>query len=260
MKIKYKSIIIPDSGYQIMSVDLVSAEMLSLALLAECQELIDVIESGGDLHIPIAAKGLGKDPKDVTKEERDAAKIINYASNYGGSGYAIHLGILGSRGIDIPIDVCEKMLAARWEEWPQIPAWWDSLFNELESSMYLKNLFGRQKPFFSPRWVERKGVLVKNPKLEKNARAWQNQSTITDLNKLAQIRVCQKCEEVDFAEFLLDVHDATVVQYRTGCQQETFEMLQECYDIEIDAGWRSYKIPVSAEIGPNYGDLKEYTP
>lgn len=261
MKINYKNIIVSDKpGWKICNVDLVSAEMLTLALICECPSMLDMLSNGEDLHNKVACIAFNTTPDKVTKQQRNASKVVNYLTNYGGSSWILQQSIIKSVGLDLPEEECQRIMDARFEVWPEIPAWWESTFKKLEEGIFLTNLTGRCKPFFARRWEERRGQLVRNAKLEKNARAWVNQSTVADITKLAQIRLCQKEVETkgELFNFLLEVHDSLTVQYKPGHEKEIHAIMQECFDIELDAGWTKYTIPISMEVGPNYGEVKEY--
>lgn len=257
-KVNYKSIIVPRKGYNICNVDLVSAEMLTLALLAECPNMLEMLENGEDLHKKVACVAFGIEPHEVTKEQRQLSKIINYLTNYGGSSWVLKNSIVKSLGLDIAEEECQRIMDARFKVWPEIPQWWEKVFTTLENEIFLTNLTGRKKPFFDLRWVEKNGMLTKNASLEKNARAWLNQSTVADVTKLAMARLWKKQKETgDLFRFLLEVHDSLSVEYKIGYEKEVLQIFKECFNIELDAGWTKYVIPISAEIGPNYGDVKE---
>lgn len=258
-KVNYKSIIVPREGYHICNVDLVSAEMLTLALLAECPSMLEMLEKGEDLHKKVACVAFGVTPDQVTHEQRQLSKIINYLTNYGGNSWVLKNSIVKSLGIDIAEEECQRIMDARFKIWPEIPLWWDKVFNELENNMFLVNLLGRRKPFFALRHIEKNGSYQRNDKLEKNARAWLNQSTVADITKLAMIRLWNKQKETggELFKFLLEVHDSLSVEYKIGHEAEIYKTFQDCFNIELDAGWTKYVVPISLEVGPDYGRVKE---
>ena len=256
-KINYKSIIIPQEGFKICNVDLVSAEMLTLALVAKCPSMLDMLENGEDLHKKVACVAFDKTPDEVTYEERQASKIINYLTNYGGNSWILKESIIKSVGIEYTEAECQRIMDARFKVWPEIPQWWETVFQTLENSLTLTNLTGRIKPFFESRHIEKRGSLQRNSSLEKNARAWLNQSTVADVTKLAMIRLHQATKDDPDINFLLEIHDGLAVEFREGCQDKVVKIFKEAFNIELDAGWRKYIIPISLEIGDNYGSVKE---
>jgi DNA polymerase I-like protein with 3'-5' exonuclease and polymerase domains len=257
-KKSFKSVIVPDKGYKICNVDLKSAEMLTLALLAECPDMINILsDPQGDLHKKVAAMAFNIKESEVSKQQRNLAKVINYLTNYGGNAWVLKNSIVKDEKIDLPESECQNIMDARFKTWPEIPRWWDKVFAALEDSIYLTNLLGRKKPFFNERHTFKGSKYIRNPKLEKNARAWLNQSTVTDITKLAMVRLCEKERQVDFFNFLMEVHDSLVVQYKEGYEEQIKEVLLDCFDIELDAGWRKFTIPISFEIGDTYGDVEE---
>ena len=220
--------------------------------------MISMLENGEDLHNKVACAAFDKQPDQVTYEERQASKIINYLTNYGGNSWILRESIIKSVGVEYSIEECQRIMDARFKVWPEIPQWWDSVFTTLEESLTLTNLTGRVKPFFERRHIEKRGQLIRNAALEKNARAWLNQSTVADVTKLAMIRLHEASKKTDKFNFLLEVHDSLTVEYKAGQEEYVSAIIRECFDIELDAGWRKYTIPVSMEVGPNFGELKEY--
>lgn len=255
--VNYKSIVTPREGYHICNVDLVSAEMITLALISQCESMLTMIENGKDLHKKVACVAFGVAPEEVTKEQRQFSKIINYLTNYGGNSWILKENIIAKLGIDIDEYECQKIMDARFKIWPEIPLWWEAVFTKLENNMFLTNLLGRKKPFFGQRYIEKGGGLIRNASLEKNARAWLNQSTVADITKLAMIRLWEKQKTTDKFKFLLECHDSLTVEYKIGEEQYMQAVMQECFNIELDAGWKKYIIPISCEFGPNYGEVKE---
>lgn len=76
-----RSILVPDPGYVLLSVDYDQVELRVVAALAREQKMIDVILAGGDLH-QLTADELGI--------ARPVAKMTNFLIVYGGGGKALH--------------------------------------------------------------------------------------------------------------------------------------------------------------------------
>jgi len=78
-----REIIIPDEGYMFISADLSQAEMRVVAWLANDTILINTFESGKDVFIRVASIVFNVRVEDVTPEQRQLAKHISHACNYG---------------------------------------------------------------------------------------------------------------------------------------------------------------------------------
>lgn len=74
---------IPRKGFKLFFFDYSQIEMRIFAHYSEDPVLLDAIRGGRDLHTETAAHIFGKTVDNVTKEERQRAKTINFATIYG---------------------------------------------------------------------------------------------------------------------------------------------------------------------------------
>ncbi|HEX4140476.1 MAG TPA: DNA polymerase I, partial [Candidatus Methylacidiphilales bacterium] len=87
---------VPREGdYTLLSADYSQIELRILAALTQDPGLLEGLTGGEDIHRATAAKVFGLALKDVTKEQRNQAKMVNYGISYGISafGLAQRLGI-----------------------------------------------------------------------------------------------------------------------------------------------------------------------
>ena len=76
-------VVTADDGHMLISADYSGIEMRLAALLSGDKTLRRLVEDGVDLHTWGASKAFGKPEADVTKDERQAAKTVNYSILYG---------------------------------------------------------------------------------------------------------------------------------------------------------------------------------
>ncbi len=70
-------------GYQIVYGDFSQIELVVLAILSKDENMLEIIRSGGDIHRATAGSFLGIKDEDVSKHNRDLAKIVNFSRIYG---------------------------------------------------------------------------------------------------------------------------------------------------------------------------------
>lgn len=74
----YRGILVPDDGFVFLGADLSQAENRVVAYLCEDKKMMEVVESGGDIHTNNAAMIFNKLPDQVTKDEREMGKRITH--------------------------------------------------------------------------------------------------------------------------------------------------------------------------------------
>jgi DNA (cytosine-5)-methyltransferase 1 len=102
---RFRALFVPEAGCALVVADYSSMELRAVAHVSGDVEMTKAFENGLDLHRLTAAQMLGKAPEDVTKEERKAAKAVNFGSIYG-MGAA---GLVGSAwaNFDMAIELSE---------------------------------------------------------------------------------------------------------------------------------------------------------
>ena len=80
---RFRSLFVPDPGNVLVVADYSSMELRAAAHISGDPAMTEAFERGDDLHRITAARMSGKDPADVTDEERSAAKRVNFGAIYG---------------------------------------------------------------------------------------------------------------------------------------------------------------------------------
>ena len=236
-----RRIFIPDEGKVFLNADLSQAEARVVAYLAEEDRLIKVFQDGGDIHRRNAAKIFGKAEKDVTKEEREIAKRVVHASNYG-------MGpITFARNAGISTPEAKRLLNAYFAEFPRIKLWHMSIERELKQSRILITPLGRRRTFFN-RWDE---------SLKKEAYAFVPQSTVADLLNMGLRRLYEKYRGSD-NQLLLQIHDAVLLQVPRMEVQKVAKEVRETLSIPIIIKHKELVIPVDISVGESWDGLRKY--
>ena len=80
---RFRALFVPAPGKVFVGADFNLMEMRAIAHISAEPEMTAAFECGDDLHRLVASEMLGKLPEDVTKEERNAAKAVNFGAIYG---------------------------------------------------------------------------------------------------------------------------------------------------------------------------------
>ena len=188
-------------GWTLLSADYSQIELRVLAHVSGDPVLRSSFESGEDLHARIAGETFGVPSSEVTRQQRDIAKMINYGIAYGLSafGLAHRLGM----GTSEAAAIIERYFA----RYAKVKHWLDDTIATARSTGQVKTIFGRRR--YLP------DILSKNPAArnaaERTAVNTPIQGTAADLVKLAMLKVDSALRDKQ-AKMLLQVHDELVVE------------------------------------------------
>ena len=232
-----KRLFISDPETILINADLSQAEARIVAYLANEQRLIRVFEEGGDIHRRNAATIFRVKEEDVTLHQRELAKRVVHASNYG-------MGpITFSKNVGVSVAEAKKLLNTYFATYPGIPLWQTRIKHEVQNRRVLVTPFGRRREFFN-RWSE---------SMVKEAYAYIPQSTVADIINQAMI-----CLHNKGLELLLQVHDSIVVQCKTECAAETIEQIRTCMEYQLTINNRTMVIPADFKTGSNWQDMTKW--
>ena len=243
-----REVFIPDEGKMFMAADLSQAEARVVAYLARDKGLIDIFESGEDIHKQVAASIFNKKLDDVTKEERELAKHIVHASNYGmGARHFAELTGLSTADAQTKLNLYHI-------HFPGIRIWHMEVARELKRSRILVTPMGRKRMFFG-RW---------NDDLLRDGYSYIPQSTVADVVLKGMINI-HNCLP-DGCNIVFNIHDEVVIQMPIEFKDKTVvdcrphvdmhftmaELMIDCMSIPVEIHGRTLIIPVNIKTGKNW--------
>lgn len=235
-----RRIFIPDEGKVFLNVDLSQAEARVVAWLANDQRLSRVFDNGGDIHRRNAANIFGKPEGDVTDAERELAKRVVHASNYG-------MGpVTFSRNAGISVAEAKRLLNLYFSEYPSIKLWHLNIASQLRRSRTITTPFGRKRTFFNM-W---------NDSLLREAYAYVPQSTVVEVINVGLRTVWKRYRGTD-VDILLQNHDAILLQVPIDKFDEVAKEVVGLLHIPVVINHKEHFIPVDVCRGENWYDLEK---
>lgn len=237
---RIRTAFVSSPGNLLVSADYSQFELRLAAVMAEDQELIDMFNRGADIHTATAALVYGRQPEDVTKTMRSAAKTINFGILYGMSphGLSIATGMNREQAVSF-IERYKKVRKPLFD-------YMDKTKELARQQGYVETLLGRRRPMpdiHSSNFIVRQGA-------ERAAINMPIQGTEADLMKLAMIAVDERLP--DGARQLLQIHDSILVECKANQADDISRLLK-------DTMQNIYKLPVrldvDATIASNWGEL-----
>lgn len=118
-----KPAFVPTPGYLIAEIDYSQIELRAAAFIARCEPMLEAYRRGDDLHRLFAAQLTGKDPADVTPEERQHAKAGNFGLLYGISPDGFMTYALDVYDVELSEEEAIKTHSAFFSTWTGMSEW-----------------------------------------------------------------------------------------------------------------------------------------
>lgn len=248
---KARKLYVPGPGQVMVQADYKQAEAVVVAYLINDQKLKRMFQvSYGksrqeceanfwDVHRITASTMFGKEPKDITGDERNIGKRLRHAISYsaGPAVIAVNLGI--------SVAEAKNLLKLYHSVCPQLGLWQQSIQAELNATRTLTNLLGRRHKFLE-RWGDQ---------LFRSAYSYKPQSTVGDLLNLALVNFYEKYGSDE--ELALQLHDAMYVICDKGREEIVMERMRESMAIPLTYKGETFMIDADFSVGPNWGEMQE---
>lgn len=232
---------IPRPGKVFVSADYSQFELRLAAVLAGDQELINDFNSDVDIHTKTAAEVYGLAMDAVTKDQRRAAKVINFGVLYGmsphGLAAAAHMSFVEAK----------KFIDHYFEMRAPIRQYIDATLEKARTEGYVETYYGRRRPtpdITSSNFMVRQSA-------ERAAANMPIQGTEADLMKLAMIRLEDKLEGL--GEQVLQVHDSILVECDPDKAEEVGALLKS--EMEGIAPELPIRLKVDVSVGENWREV-----
>ena len=238
---KIRQAFVPGPGKVFVGADYSQFELRLAAILAGDMNLIEDFNSDIDIHTKTAAEVYGVAMEDVTKQQRRAAKVINFGVLYGMSPHGL------ATAAHMSFSEAKQFIDHYFVVRAPIRTYLDKTLEQARELGYVATYFGRKRP--TPD-VKSSNFIVRQS-AERAAMNMPIQGTEADLMKLAMIRVEDKLEGI--GEQVLQVHDSILVE----CSPENADKVSEILRNEMEniAPELAIKLKVDVGVGENWGDL-----
>jgi DNA polymerase-1 len=136
---KIREAFIPQPGWKLLSADYSQIELRVLAHVSGDPVLRDSFASGEDLHARTAGETFGVPPAEVTRQQRDIAKMINYGIAYGLSAFGL------AHRLKLGTSEAGAIIEKYFSRYQKVKEWLDSTTEEARRTGMVKTIFGRRR-------------------------------------------------------------------------------------------------------------------
>lgn len=232
---------IPEEGNIFVSADYSQFELRLAAVLAGDEKLINDFNEGADIHTKTASEAYGIPMEQVTKNQRRAAKVINFGVLYGMSPHGL------SAATGMSFTEAKTFIDQYFTLRAPIRKFIDDTLEKAKTEGYVETYFGRRRP--TPD-VNSSNFMVR----ESAKRAAANmpiQGTEADLMKMAMLKVDERLG--DLGSQVLQVHDSILIECAEANAKKVADLLKDT--METIYPELNVKLKVDVSIGKNWGDL-----
>ena len=135
-RVGFKHLYRADTGYKFVTGDLNQIEFRVAGILSQDQAILEAYENGRDLHREVAAQRAGKDPEQVTREERQAAKAINFGLIFGAGAQTLRKQAANSYGVDMSIEEAQEAKAFFHAKYEGLTRWQQEVVQDANAFGY----------------------------------------------------------------------------------------------------------------------------
>lgn len=201
--IKVRSAFIAPKGYLLLSADYSQIELRILAHLSSDKNLTQIFIANKDIHRQTASQLFGVELDDVTHQQRQFGKLINFSVIYGKTPYGL------ARELDIAPAQAKEYIERYFQQYPQVSTWMEQVVETAREKGYVETLWGKRR--YIPELRERNRT-----RFELGKRIAINtavQGTQADIIKIAMGNIFKSFKEKGLsAGIILQIHDELIIE------------------------------------------------
>lgn len=239
-----RKVFVAKEGYVLVDADYSQIELRVLAHMAKEEKMIQGFQENTDIHAKTASEVFGVNLAEVSKEQRSAAKAVNFGIVYGISDFGL------SNNLNIPKKKAKEYIDLYFERYPGIKMYMEDVVREVEEKGYSTTLAGRRR--YIPE-IKAKNFMVRNlgKRLAMNTPI---QGSAADIIKIAMNKVYEwlKQEKID-GKLILQVHDELLIEVKEEQAQTVKEKVAQLME---DAMKLTVPLKVDEEVGHSWYDTK----
>ena len=240
----FRSKFVAAPGYQLVVADFSQVELRVAAELSGEERMLDAYRAGRDLHTETAAL-IAKVPfEEVTKKQRQSAKVANFGLLYGAGPATLRKQAIAQYGMDMTMDEAKSIVEGFREAYPRLYAWQQE--EGVKTTKAVQTALGRRRMLvgFNDKYTTRINTQV--------------QGTAGDIAKIAIWNLWRLIQQAPPQEALLIamVHDEIVIEVREEVTEQWGEKLKRSMERAGTAICK--KVPIVAEVswGTTWADAK----
>ncbi|MGL5595420.1 MAG: DNA polymerase I [Cetobacterium sp.] len=242
---KIRAGFIAKDGSVLLGIDYSQIELRVLAEISQDTNLIEAYSENLDLHSLTARKifDLSEDAL-VTREQRDAAKTVNFSIIYGKTAFGL------SQELKITPKEASDYITRYFEQYPTVKHLEKEIIEYAEEHGYVETYFKRKRIIEG---INSKNRVIKN-QAERMAVNTVIQGTAAEVLKKVMINLYDLLKDKEDIHMLLQVHDELIFEVEKEKVLEYKEKIEKIMRESIQ--FSKVKLEVNSSIGQNWAETK----
>jgi len=196
-----KAFVARGEDFLLMSVDYSQIELRIIAALSNDPNMVEAFRSGHDIHTATAAKVFHISPEEVTRDQRSAAKAVNFGIIYGQSAFGL------SQTLNISRTEAKEIIDSYYAQYGTIKTYMDETVAKARENGYVETIMKRRR--YLPD-INSSNAIVRGF-AERNSINAPIQGSAADIIKMAMVAVYQEMKKINLkSKMILQVHDELV--------------------------------------------------
>lgn len=234
---------VPKQGHLFLSADYSQIELRVLAYLSQDTTLLAAFANDRDIHTETSAHLFDVSPEQVTSEQRNLGKRINFSVLYGMTPFGL------SQDLAIPFGQAKEYIDKYFAQYPKVSEWMEQVIIDTKHNGYVATLGGRRR--YIP------AIYEKNRSLYEEARRVAintvAQGTAAEIMKKGMITLDRLFKEKHLgAQMILQIHDELII----SVPEHELEIVQKLVTdtLEQVVDW-NVPLVVNTRAGKNWKEI-----
>ncbi|MNK00436.1 DNA polymerase I [compost metagenome] len=229
-----KAFIARSGDFQLMSADYSQIELRIIAALANDENMIQAFKDKVDIHRATASKVFHVELDEVTKDQRSAAKAVNFGIIYGQSAFGL------SQNLGISRTEAKQIIDSYFAQYSTIKSYMDTAVKDARENGYVETIMQRRR--YLPD-INSANAVVRGF-AERNAVNAPIQGSAADIVKLAMVAVDKAMTKANVqSKMILQVHDELVFDVHKDEQEIMKALVKEAMENAV-----SLAVPMEVEM------------
>jgi len=248
-------------GKVLVLIDYAGFELRLMAWQSGDENMLNILNNDGDLHTATACVMTGKEPEDITKQERFLAKAGNFGINYGGTEHSLR-STLKKMEIRKSLNDCAKIVKAINTAYPKISEYQRNIARLASINGYVETIFGYKRLLTNIN--HRRRDLRSSD--ERRAANTPIQGSAADIVKYAQIMIYRYIAKNNLHKFvnqIAQVHDEIILEVdaKKHIVQDVINNCLQIMEKDAIANANNFTVKLKADVSiaeKGWGDKIDY--
>lgn len=234
----------PEEGKVFLSADYSQIELRVLAHLSKDENLTKAFLAGHDIHAETAAGLFDVKLDEVTTQQRNIGKRINFSILYGLTPFGL------AKDLNIGQKEAKKYIDTYFSHYPKVKEWMQSVVEQAKKDNFVATWLGRKREVSNINERNR-NMAALGERIAINTIA---QGTAAEIMKLGMIRVAEVLKEKQYdAKILLQIHDELLLTVARDQVSDVQKLVKET--LESVVNW-VIPLVVDTSVGNNWKEAK----